>query len=67
MKLCYETKLAGFPIKLEQRGRDNFRVTYGAQVDDSLPYDRAALKLGAAIMHALACESLLDNRTRGEK
>ena len=67
MKLCYSTKCAGYPIKLHQRGKDNFRVTYGLQVDDGLTYGAAAAKLGQALMHALACESKLDNRERGER
>jgi len=66
MKTCYETRIGGFGIKLQQHGRDSFRVTYGKQVDDGLDYGRAALKLGAAVMHALACEEKLDNREPGE-
>lgn len=53
-------------IKLQQHGRDSFRVTYGQQVNDRLTYSEAAAELGAAIMHRLACESQLDNREKGE-
>lgn len=66
-RLCYETTAAGFPVRLFQRGKDNFGVQYGLQVDDRLTYADAAAKLGQALMHALACESRLDNRTRDER
>ena len=49
-----------FPIKLSQQGADKFTVTYGKQVKKDLNYDLAALELGACIMHALACDGLLD-------
>jgi hypothetical protein len=62
--LCYEHD--EYQIKLYQHGPDNFAVIYGLQVDDSLDYSRAAAKLGQAIMHALACDYILDNRTPEE-
>ena len=55
------------PIQLWQDGKDNFRVVYGKQVDANLTYSQAALKLGSAMMHYLACENRLDNRMRGER
>lgn len=68
-KLCYSvadcTAFGG--IELRQVGKDNFTVRYGLQVDTGLDYARAAAKLGEAIMHHLACESLLDNRAKGER
>lgn len=67
MPECYKTNLAGFDIVLSQRGKDNFTVTYGRQVDRGLTYGQACGKLGQAIMHALACEGKLDNRERGER
>lgn len=50
-------------ITMEQHGgrRKLFKVTYGKQVSDNLPYIRAATELGLCIMHHLACESRLDN------
>ncbi len=67
MRTCFElTRGFSFPIKLEQRGKDDFRVTYGKQVRDRLCYADAASELGASIMHALACEGNLDNREKGE-
>jgi hypothetical protein len=66
MRNCFKTNLAGFEIRLDQSGPDNFRVTYGKQVDSGLSYTRAASTLGESIMHALTCEGELDNRTIGE-
>lgn len=68
MKLC--NKFADTPwgpLQLEQRGKDNFRVTYGKEVKDRLSYRDAAAAYGQAIMHWLACEDQLDNRHKGER
>ena len=54
-------------IELRQQGRDNFSVRYGLQLKTGLDYSAAALELGACIMHAAACDSLLDNREKGER
>ena len=59
---AWQTTIAGFSIALAQRGPDDFRVTYGAEVDTRLTYARACAKLGQAVMHALACEDRIDNR-----
>lgn len=61
MKVCFETELAGFPIRLEQNSRGRFRVTYGLQVKEDLIYRDAGHELGFALMHAAACEGKLDN------
>jgi hypothetical protein len=58
---CYRTEISQFPITLAQRGPDDFRVTYGKQVKSELNYSQAARELGSCIMHALACESKIDN------
>lgn len=58
----------GWPIKLERTKRsedredpsDRFCLTYGKQVTCGLTYTQAAQELGAAIMHACACEGKLD-------
>lgn len=52
-----------YDIKLEQGGgrRKLFTVTYGKQVSDNLPYNRAAEEFGRVLFHALACEGKLDN------
>ncbi len=67
MKTCFTTNIAGYDITLNQRGRDSFGVRYGKQYKAGLNYSDAATELGSCIMHALACESKLDNRHRGEK
>lgn len=73
-KVCFATggpnPFKGAPrgaalIELTQRGRDSFAVRYGLQVKTGLDYAAAALELGACIMHAAACDGLLDNRERG--
>lgn len=63
VKTCLQLTAApsAFNITLQQRADKKFRVTYGMQVEDNLTYVQAAAKLGQAIMHALACDSLLDN------
>ena len=67
MKNCITIDVNGFPIKLQQSGKDSFHVTYGKQVMKFLTYPAAAAELGSCIMHALACEGKLDNRQKGEK
>jgi hypothetical protein len=66
MPKCWKTEIAGMPITLSQQGKNRFTVTYWKQVKDHLGYHAAAEELGAAIMHALACDSKLDNRLQGE-
>lgn len=54
----------GFAIRLYQslgRMRNSYAVQYGKQLDERLYYADACAKLGEAIMHDLACQSLLDN------
>ena len=63
---CIELDLI-FPVKLIQNGKDNFTVVYGLQVKKNLNYAEAGKELGYSIMHALACESKLDNREKGER
>lgn len=65
MRTCIE--LEDGWIKLQQRGKDNFCVVYGKQIDDNLNYASAAAKFGQAVMHHLACEGKLDNRERNER
>ena len=55
-----------YPIQLIQTGIDRFTVRYGLQVKKQLDYGDAATELGCCIMHKLACDSLLDNRRKGE-
>ena len=58
---AFSITLAGFPIELSQNSRGKFTVTYGKQVHKGMTYGQAAKELGVCIMHALACESLIDN------
>lgn len=64
-KTCWSIRI-GFYIALEQAGPDDFCVRYGRQIDEGLSYSQAASKLGQAIMHALSCDALVDNREKGE-
>lgn len=66
-KLCHSTPGLAFPITLHQTGIDRFTVTYGVSVKSGLTYGQAALEYGAAIMHALSCEDIVDNRERGQR
>lgn len=50
-----------FPVKLEQRASGAFRVTYGAEVKDNLTYSEAAEQMGYCLMHAMACNSLIND------
>ena len=64
MKTLFETKIAGFDIKLTRsapRGRANFAVSYGQQFNCHLTYEEAAKELGQCIMHALTCEGKIDD------
>lgn len=61
---CFETEIAGFKISLSQTRDGSFMVRYGKQIFKGLCYQKAAQELGECIMHALACESLLDNEVR---
>lgn len=63
--ICYSDTIAGFKISLSQhKTTKRFKVEYGEQVQSNLSYSDAAKELGYHIMHALACESNLDNSAR---
>lgn len=63
---AFAVDVAGMPIALSQQAVDEFTVTYWKQVKQGLTYDKAAAELGGCIMHALACDSKIDNRESGE-
>jgi hypothetical protein len=64
MKTLYTTTLAGYEITLKQNESSKaFKVAYGKEIHTTKSYKFAAAFLGEAIMHALACEGLLDNET----
>jgi hypothetical protein len=58
--VCWDVSMAGYPIRLEQMGKNKFRVTYGQQIIDCTTYGSAAKELGVCIMHALALEGRLN-------
>lgn len=64
-KLCWKSQI-GFDVELWQKGPDHFAVRYGKQVKWRLTYAEAAAELGQCLMHAMACESMIDNRTQEE-
>ncbi len=64
-RVCFELP-DGWPIRLRQTGINRFAVDYGAQTDAGLCYAEASAKLGEAIMHRLACDGAIDNRSRVE-
>lgn len=53
-------------VQLQQRGVDSFTVVYGLDVRRNLDYAQAARELGCGLMHQLACDSMIDNRTKAE-
>jgi hypothetical protein len=53
-------------VKVIQTGVDRFTVSYGLQVKTGLNYEHAAREFGECVFHALACDGLIDNRTRAE-
>ena len=50
-----------FPITLHQLDTNQFEVRYGQQVRTGLSYVKACRAIGAAIMHALACDGRISN------
>lgn len=67
LKKCWRYEGLAFPIELRQTGNDDFHVIYGSQVKNNLSYERAADELGSCLMHALACDSLIDAKKVGER
>lgn len=63
--LCLSIPSLG--IRLHQEGRqsetplDTFAVIYGKQYKD-VSYSQACFALGQAILHALSCDGMVDNR-----
>jgi hypothetical protein len=63
----FETEDLDTPVELWQQGKDNFTVIYGLEEKEGLNYTAAAMALGTALMHSLACKGSLDNREKGER
>ncbi len=51
-----------YPLSLKQSKPDEFSVIYGKQVKSGLSYSQAASEYGHCIMHALACEGLIETK-----
>lgn len=63
---CHRIDDLPFSIELWKAGPDDFTILYGLDIKKGLTYVAAATELGRCIMHALACESKIDNRTMEE-
>ena len=57
--ICFQDTIAGFNIELIQTSDTAFTVNYGLEKHTGLTYEQAAKELGEAIMHASACEGVL--------
>ena len=62
-RICWSHDL----VSLQQRAKGRFAVRYGMQVKADLTYGDACKELGSALMHQMACDSLIDNRDKGER
>lgn len=61
MKKKYEFQIgSAYPVSL-WADRADFEVRYGKQTKSGLSYGEAARELGAALMHAMACERIINN------
>lgn len=62
----YNAEGSAYAVTLHQVGFDRFAVVYGQQIKTDLTYTEATKELGACLMHSLACDGRLDNRTKSE-
>ena len=62
-RLCHETIGLAFPVKLWQASQSLFMVEYGEQICYSLTYEEAAREYGRSIMHALACDGMIEEES----
>lgn len=58
---CFSTQAAGYEITLTQQSKNRFTVVYGLHKKARLDYSSAAKELGECLMHAAACDGLLNN------
>lgn len=62
MNQVFKTVIAGYEIKMSKdKHRDIFTVQYGSDIRSKLNYTQAAQELGECIMHALACEGVMES------
>lgn len=59
-KILTSQTVAGYTLTLEQKNYDRLAVQYGEQRKENLSYSVAAAEYGACLMHALACEGVLE-------
>lgn len=59
----FEAAITEHMIQVDQndQGSKLFTVTYGLQVKRGLTYAKACTEIGAAILHYLSCEGVVDN------
>lgn len=58
----FKTVIAGYEIRMSKdKRKDIFTVQYGKDVRSKLNYTQAAQELGECIMHALACEGVMES------
>lgn len=56
------TRAALIELRQSEDTNGRFILTYGCEVAPGLTYAQGAKKLGEAIFHHLACESILNNQ-----
>lgn len=61
MQEVFKIQIAGYDIVLSQNEPDNFTVHYGAEIESNLDYNQAAKSMGFCIMHALSCDSKIND------
>ena len=64
MSSTIEIKHSGnqsWPITVKQNSNKKFSVMYGLDTEKDLSYSEACEKLGAALLHSLACDGQIDN------
>lgn len=64
--MAKRTVSIGYDVSITQHGFNNFSVKYGLQSKTELTYSGAAKEIGACIMHSLAIDREIDNRSRAE-
>lgn len=61
MNEVFKTVIAGYEIRMSKdKRKDIFTVQYGSDIRSKLNYPQAAHELGKCIMHALACEGVME-------
>ena len=61
MQEVFKIQIVGYDIILFQNEPDNFTVQYGKEVKSNLDYSQAAKSIGFCVMHALSCDSKIND------